>query len=41
MHSMDLRAADVRNATVVIGSRDRLTPPKLGRALAAVASAPT
>ncbi len=35
MHAMDLRAAAIPDATVVIGSRDRLTPPKLGRALAA------
>jgi short-subunit dehydrogenase/pimeloyl-ACP methyl ester carboxylesterase len=34
MHTMDLSSAALTNATIVIGSRDRLTPPKLGRALA-------
>jgi non-heme chloroperoxidase len=34
MHGMDLRDAALSDATVVIGNRDRLTPPKLGRALA-------
>jgi NAD(P)-dependent dehydrogenase (short-subunit alcohol dehydrogenase family)/pimeloyl-ACP methyl ester carboxylesterase len=34
MHAMDLTAASIEDATVVVGSRDRLTPPKLGRALA-------
>jgi pimeloyl-ACP methyl ester carboxylesterase len=34
MHTMDLRKAAIADATVVIGSRDHLTPPKLGRALA-------
>lgn len=34
MHAMDLRGSALDRAVVVIGERDRLTPPRLGHALA-------